>query len=197
MRSARSNTLRVLTAATMTVGISALGISGAVADTNYEVRSGDTLTSIAGDTGADSWRDLFDANADVIDDPALIFPGQVLSVPGSGGSNDADSGGSNDADSGGASDQQAETTSSAPAPSGNTGVWDRLAQCESGGDWDINTGNGYYGGLQFAISSWQAVGGSGLPSDAPRSEQIARAEQLQAIQGWGAWPACSAELGLR
>ncbi|TLP96387.1 LysM peptidoglycan-binding domain-containing protein [Nesterenkonia salmonea] len=74
--------------------------------------------------------------------------------------------------------------------------WDRLAECESGGNWSINTGNGYYGGLQFSQQSWQAVGGSGLPSDASKQEQIQRAHQLWEIQGWGAWPACSAKLGL-
>ncbi len=68
---------------------------------------------------------------------------------------------------------------------------------ESGGNWSINTGNGYYGGLQFSQSSWRAVGGSGSPSQASKSEQIARAEALKARQGWGAWPACSAKLGLR
>jgi len=77
------------------------------------------------------------------------------------------------------------------------GVWDQLAQCESGGNWAINTGNGFYGGLQFTLSSWQATGGSGLPSYASREEQIMRAERLLAMQGWGAWPACTAKLGLR
>ncbi len=76
-------------------------------------------------------------------------------------------------------------------------AWDRLAACESGGNWHINTGNGYYGGLQFSLSSWQAVGGSGYPHQASKSEQIHRAEMLRARQGWGAWPACSAKLGLR
>lgn len=87
----------------------------------------------------------------------------------------------------------------APAPTGNvdSGVWDRLAQCESGGNWAINTGNGYYGGLQFSQSSWNAVGGSGLPSQASKSEQIARGEMLKARQGWGAWPSCTAKLGIR
>lgn len=75
-------------------------------------------------------------------------------------------------------------------------VWDRLAQCESGGNWAINTGNGFYGGLQFTLSSWRAVGGSGYPNQASRDEQIARAKILQSRQGWGAWPACSAKLGL-
>lgn len=89
---------------------------------------------------------------------------------------------------------QAPAAQQAPA---NAGVWDRLAQCESGGNWSINTGNGYYGGVQFSQQSWQAVGGTGLPSNASKAEQIARAEKLLAIQGWGAWPACSAKLGLR
>ncbi|GAB3189070.1 resuscitation-promoting factor Rpf [Nesterenkonia suensis] len=85
----------------------------------------------------------------------------------------------------------------AAAPAANaSGVWDRLAQCESTGDWSINTGNGYYGGLQFSLQSWQAVGGSGYPHQASKQEQIHRAEKLQAIQGWGAWPSCSAQLGL-
>jgi hypothetical protein len=77
------------------------------------------------------------------------------------------------------------------------GVWDRLAQCESGGDWHINTGNGYYGGLQFTLTSWRNVGGSGYPHQHTREEQILRGERLKAIQGWGAWPACSRKLGLR
>lgn len=77
------------------------------------------------------------------------------------------------------------------------GVWDRIAACESGGNWSINNGNGYYGGLQFTIQSWHAVGGSGLPSNASKAEQINRAQKLQAIQGWGAWPVCSAKAGLR
>ena len=85
----------------------------------------------------------------------------------------------------------------AAAPAANaSGVWDQLAQCESGGDWSINTGNGYFGGLQFSQQSWEAVGGSGSPHQASKQEQIHRAEQLHAIQGWGAWPACSASLGL-
>jgi hypothetical protein len=77
-------------------------------------------------------------------------------------------------------------------------TWDALADCESGGDWSINTGNGYYGGLQFSLSSWQAVGGpSGLPSEHSRETQISMGQRLQARQGWGAWPACTAELGYR
>jgi resuscitation-promoting factor RpfB len=92
-------------------------------------------------------------------------------------------------------------TKSAPAPtpsysSGST-VWDKIAQCESGGNWAENTGNGYYGGLQFSLGTWQAYGGSGLPSNASRTTQIAIATKLRnASGGYGAWPACSQALGL-
>ena len=77
--------------------------------------------------------------------------------------------------------------------------WDRLAQCESGGDWHINTGNGYYGGLQFAAGTWNGFGGGEFAptaDKASRIEQIYVAEKVLAQQGWGAWPACSASLGL-
>ena len=76
------------------------------------------------------------------------------------------------------------------------GVWDELAQCESGGNWSINTGNGYYGGLQFSLGSWRAVGGRGYPHRASRAEQIRKGRRLKARQGWGAWPSCSRRLGL-
>lgn len=103
----------------------------------------------------------------------------------------------------------APATAETPAPSRSTytpvqapavssgSVWDRIAACESGGNWHINTGNGFYGGLQFTLGSWRAMGGSGLPSDASREEQIMRAQKLQAAQGWGAWPVCSVKAGLR
>ena len=89
---------------------------------------------------------------------------------------------------------------SRPASSGNNvsgGVWDRLAQCESGGNWSINTGNGYYGGLQFLPSTWRANGGSGMPHQASKAEQIRVAENLRAKSGFAPWPACSKKLGLR
>jgi len=76
-------------------------------------------------------------------------------------------------------------------------TWDSLAQCESGGNWATNTGNGYAGGLQFSASTWAAHGGTGSPANASRAQQIAVAEKVQASQGWGAWPACAAKLGLR
>lgn len=76
-------------------------------------------------------------------------------------------------------------------------VWDSLARCESGGNWAINTGNGYYGGLQFSLGTWQAYGGSGLPSNNSREEQIRIATKVRdAAGGYGAWPGCAAALGL-
>jgi resuscitation-promoting factor RpfB len=87
------------------------------------------------------------------------------------------------------------SSSSTSTPSGS--VWDKLAQCESGGNWSINTGNGYYGGLQFSLSTWRAYGGKGYPHQASREGQIRIAKKLQADAGWGAWPGCSSKLGLR
>ena len=90
-------------------------------------------------------------------------------------------------------------SSSAPAVS-DGGVWDRLVQCEATGNWAINTGNGYYGGLQFDRSTWNAYGGdeyAALPHQASREEQIAVATRVRDDRGgYGAWPACSRKLGL-
>ncbi|HEX7633183.1 MAG TPA: transglycosylase family protein [Candidatus Saccharimonadales bacterium] len=166
------------------------------------VQSGDTLESLAEANGTTYVR-LFSVNADITN-PDLIYPGQVLRVP--------------------TADEQvtpralpaSPVPASAPAPvaapaapttkavpavapavsSAGDGVWDRIAACESGGNWGIDTGNGFYGGLQFTLSSWQAVGGSGSPNEASREEQISRAQMLQGRQGWGAWPACTAKLGI-
>jgi hypothetical protein len=81
--------------------------------------------------------------------------------------------------------------------SGGGTVWDSIAACEAGGNWAINTGNGYYGGLQFSLGTWQSYGGSGLPSDNSREEQIRIAEKVVAATGgYGSWPACSQALGL-
>ncbi len=80
---------------------------------------------------------------------------------------------------------------------GGSTVWDSLAQCESGGNWAINTGNGYYGGLQFNLGTWRAYGGAGYPHQASRETQIAVATRLRdATGGYGSWPGCSAKLGL-
>lgn len=80
------------------------------------------------------------------------------------------------------------------------GAWDSLAQCEAGGNWAINTGNGFYGGVQFDYGTWLAHGGGKYAPRADlatREEQIAIAEKTQAAQGWGAWPVCSVRAGVR
>ncbi|MGO1228769.1 MAG: transglycosylase family protein, partial [Brachybacterium sp.] len=88
---------------------------------------------------------------------------------------------------------------SAPSVSGGS-VWDRLAQCESGGNWSINTGNGFSGGLQFTKSTWLAFGGgqyAPVAHQASREQQISIGKKVQAGQGWGAWPSCTSQLGIR
>lgn len=88
---------------------------------------------------------------------------------------------------------------SAPAVS-NASTWDSIAQCEATGNWAINTGNGFYGGLQFTQSTWEAFGGGQYAARADlasREQQIAIGEKVRAGQGWGAWPSCTSKLGLR
>ncbi|MEU0934809.1 transglycosylase family protein [Embleya sp. NPDC005971] len=82
------------------------------------------------------------------------------------------------------------------AGAATTSTWDKVAQCESGGNWSINTGNGYYGGLQFTQSTWRANGGTGSPQNASKAEQIRVAENVLRTQGPGAWPVCSVKAGL-
>lgn len=187
------------------------------------VQAGDTLAEIAAAHGVGDWRRIFDANPHVAD-PHLLGVGQELRIPAAGEelerrplpqAEPAPNAG--DASTQQVDASQRSTVSEDPTPqqqvgSSSTGteapqqsepsaagggVWDRLAQCESNGNWSANTGNGFYGGLQFTPSSWRAVGGQGLPHQASKAEQISRAQQLQAQQGWGAWPACSRKLGLR
>ena len=88
----------------------------------------------------------------------------------------------------------------APAAAQSGVNWDAIAQCESGGNWRINTGNGYYGGLQFSESTWLSFGGGAYAPRADlatKAQQIAIAEKVRAATGgYGSWPACSASLGL-
>jgi resuscitation-promoting factor RpfA len=88
----------------------------------------------------------------------------------------------------------------APSDAATTRTWQRLANCESGGRWHINTGNGYYGGLQISRGTWRGYGGrhfARLPSRATKAQQIRVAERIKRGQGWGAWPACSERIGVR
>ena len=83
-------------------------------------------------------------------------------------------------------------------PVSNGGIWDALSQCEAGGNWAINTGNGYFGGVQFDQNTWERQGGlryAARADLATREEQIAIAEVTRARQGWGAWPVCSGRVG--
>jgi resuscitation-promoting factor RpfA len=93
----------------------------------------------------------------------------------------------------------ADTTNTADTADTATpaSTWDKVAQCESGGNWATSTDNGFHGGLQFTASTWRSFGGSGMPHQASRTEQIAVAERVLDAQGWKAWPACSRKLGLR
>lgn len=165
------------------------------------IEPGDNLSLIAKENNSSPQR-LFDANTN-IENPDLIYPGEKIRIP----TKDEKlatrpmptyiaPGPVATPAPAAQSSYRTPVWTSAPAVAGGS-VWDQLALCESGGNWAINSGNGFYGGLQFTISSWQAVGGSGLPSDASREEQIMRAEKLLAMQGWGAWPACTSKLGLR
>lgn len=89
--------------------------------------------------------------------------------------------------------------SGAPAQAASLSTWDKVAACESGGNWQINTGNGYYGGLQFSASTWAAYGGRhfAFRADlASKGAQITVAERVLAAQGAGAWPVCGARAGL-
>jgi resuscitation-promoting factor RpfA len=88
----------------------------------------------------------------------------------------------------------------APANAAPDSAWDKLAQCESGSRWNINTGNGFYGGLQFTPSTWRAFGGKAFAASAhqaSREQQIVVAERVLAGQGWNAWPVCSRKAGVR
>ena len=177
------------------------------------VKQGDTLSKIAKKAKLSSWRPVWDLNKK-IKHPNLIYPGQKLLLPAKGekvkhrplpalavtrvvsSERSAAPATRSVAPATSGSSRRSTATRSAAAPASG-GVWDRLAQCESGGNWGINTGNGYSGGLQFAQGTWAANGGSGSAHNASRAEQIRVAERVRASQGWGAWPACSAKLGLR
>ena len=172
------------------------------------VQSGDTLSGIAS-AHQTTYVRLFDAN-NQIQNPNLIFPGEKIAIPDANAQlpdrqlpvtafvdNDTPTAPSAPVAAPVAAPVVRKAPSVLPAVDPNSmGVWDRIAQCESGGNWSINTGNGFYGGLQFTLSSWRAVGGTGYPNQASRDEQIARAQMLQARQGWGAWPVCSIRAGV-
>ena len=167
----------------------------------YVVKVGDTLTSI-GEKYKVSYTRLFDANTQIAD-PNVIDVGDKVKIPkktakfahrnlaGTATVAVAYSSSNNNVQ------YASKTTVAASAPAGG-GVWDRIAQCESGGNWSINTGNGYSGGLQFDSGTWGNYKRYASAAQAPRGVQIERAGQIRAGRGgsYSAWPACSAKLGL-
>ena len=168
------------------------------------VQPGEYLEKIASANQTTSLR-LFYANP-AINNPDLIFPNQQLRVPTAEEALAPREVPANQTIPTPTPAATSQAAAPAPAPRpvaranyapSDGSVWDRLAACEAGGNWAINTGNGYYGGLQFSLSSWRSVGGTGLPSNASREEQIMRGKMLQQRSGWGAWPSCTAKLGLR
>lgn len=202
-RTARLGVVLALGAALAT----SAAVQPAAAGTVHVVQRGETLAGIARAAGLDAWRPIWDVNASIVH-PDLIYPGQRLAVPAKGekvrqrplpeGLRPAVL--SSKATSRSYRSERARVRSdrarARPSATGSS-VWDRLAQCESGGNWGINTGNGYSGGLQFSASTWRAAGGSGSAHRASREEQIRVAKRVLARQGWGAWPACSRRLSLR
>lgn len=83
-----------------------------------------------------------------------------------------------------------------PVDPNSDDIWLKIADCESHQNWGDNTGNGYFGGLQFSQGAWNSVGGTGSPHEASKDEQISRGKMLQARRGWGAWGECAHRLGL-
>lgn len=167
------------------------------------VNAGDNLSMIA-DAHSTTYQRLFSANESIVD-PNIINPGQELRIPTPDEQlPDRALPASAPVVAGQAAPQTVASAqqprASAAAPAAGTGVWDQLAQCESGGNWNINTGNGYSGGLQFAPGTWTGNGGGQYAStanQATREQQIAVAETIKAKRGnYGAWPACSTKLGL-
>jgi LysM repeat protein len=167
---------------------------------SYTVRPGDTLSAIARHeygTAAD-WPALWWANRHQVPDPSLITAGQRLRLPGRHAvrdlTRDARSAAPAPAPAAGAAApvSAAAATSPSALPTGSAN-WQAIAACESGGNWSANTGNGFYGGLQFTQGTWDAYGGGQYASSANQAtpaQQIAVAQRVLAGQGIGAWPVC-------
>ena len=176
----------------------------------YTVKPGDSLSAIAArEYGhAADWPALWWANRRRVSNPNMIAVGEQLQLPSSHqvtatmahaalAAIPAPPSAPAAAPAPAApSAPSAPVAAPAPAPASSGGVnWDAIAQCESGGDWGINTGNGFYGGLQFTEGTWLANGGGQYASSAnlaTPAQQIAVAQQVLAGQGIGAWPVCGA-----
>jgi hypothetical protein len=175
---------------------------------SYTVQQGDTLSTIAAHEygRAADWPAVWWANRHQVANPNTITTGQRLRLPASGRvpasmarAARAAIGASSPAPAAGVpqADPPAAAPVSAAAPASSGGVnWPAIAACESGGNWSANTGNGFYGGLQFTEQTWLGYGGGQYaPSanQATEAQQIAVAERVLAGQGIGAWPVCGAD----
>ena len=171
------------------------GQASAATTGNIQIQPGDTLAGIAEQQGTTYVR-LYNANPDIAD-PDMIYAGETIRVPADDEQlPDRSLPGMGQIGGAAATTTPASKTTATATITASGDVWDQLARCESGGNWGINTGNGYYGGLQFTLSTWTANGGAGAPQDASREQQIAVAKNVQASQGWDAWPSCAKRLGL-
>ncbi len=162
-----------------------------------QVQAGDSLAKIASTNDTTSTR-LYAAN-EQIKHPDLIYPGDTLRIP-----NPDEQLPTRPLPVPAPVVQKSVATRATPAQAityfGDTSVWDALAKCESGGNWAINTGNGYYGGLQFNAGTWLSNGGGAYAPRADlatREQQISVAERLRAGRGFAPWPGCATKLGLR
>jgi LysM repeat protein len=184
---------------------------------SYTVHQGDTLSAIAARTYGNSadWPAVWWANRTQVRNPNLLLVGQRIWLPASGhltaamasaarAAIPAPPPATRAADPGSAapvsavqSDPPGAAPVSAPAPASSSGGvnWSAIAACESGGNWSIDTGNGFYGGLQFTQQTWLGYGGgqyAASANQASESQQIAVAQRVLAGQGIGAWPVCGA-----
>jgi LysM repeat protein len=175
----------------------------------YTVQPGDTLSAIAARAyGSEAdWPAVWWANKRQVPDPDLIIAGQRLALPDrarvpawlaraalAASAAPAAPAPTVSADPAAPAAPPAQAAASPPASAGGVN-WSAIAACESGGNWSISTGNGFYGGLQFTEQTWQAYGGGQYASSAnlaTRGQQIAVAQRVLAGQGIGAWPVCGA-----
>ena len=194
---------KVLTAVTISLHPAAHQVPA-----SYTVQQGDTLSTIAAHEygRAADWPAVWWANRHQVANPNMITAGQRLRLPASGHvpawmARAARAAVSAVSPAQPASVAQADPPAAAPAsatsPASSGGVnWSAIAACESGGNWSANTGNGFYGGLQFTEQTWLGYGGGQYAPSAnlaTESQQIAVAERVLAGQGIGAWPVCGAD----
>ena len=170
----------------------------------YRVRSGDTLSNIARHEygKASDWPAVWWANRHQVPNPGLITAGQRLRLPNNHHVKAWLTRAAQAATPAPSSAAPTSSTASAPAsaspsalPAAGGANWAAIAACESGGNWSANTGNGFYGGLQFTQGTWDAYGGgqyAASANEASQAQQIAVAERVLAGQGIGAWPVCGA-----